>query len=373
MSPLGVAARSGGTAGSGGTAHAGGAAGSGGTAHAGGAAGSGGAAAGFPALPGGAAPAGRFELLRALGELSSTSPAASAAVSRALGLEAMSAADHTRVFVLDLPPFASIHLGAEGKLGGEGADRVAGLWRALGLTPPADPDHLAVLLGLYAELAEASRGCRTEAARRRLEHARTVLLAEHLASWLPGYLIAASGYPAVAAWAALTAAALRRELEEVGVPEQLPVALRDAPPGPARASGAGDLLDALVAPLRAGFVLTHQDLEDAGATTGLGVRRGERRYALQAMFDQDPLATCGWLADHALRWSSAHRESDGPFARWWASRARETASALADLPHLRLPELLPGGGLEEVAAEQLGGGGQPRALPPDEVPASAQR
>ena len=35
-------------------------------------------------------------------------------------------------------------------LGGEARDRIAGFWRALGLVPPPEPDHLAVMLGLYA-------------------------------------------------------------------------------------------------------------------------------------------------------------------------------------------------------------------------------
>ena len=286
--------------------------------------------------------AGRFELLRALGAISATAGAASGPVSRALGLEEMSAADHTRVFVLDLPAYASIHLGPEGKLGGDGADRIAGMWRALGLTPPADADHLAVLLALYAELGEAAFACRTDAARRRLDHTRAVLLAEHLASWLPGYLTAASAYPPAAPWAALTAAALRRERDDLRPPDRLPAALRDAPPGPASAAGPDDLLDALVTPVRSGFVLTHRDLQQAGSATGLGVRRGERRYTLRAMFDQDPGAACGWLVAHARRWATAHRAGAAPgrevVAGWWASRAAATAGALsAGRPHPAAP------------------------------------
>ena len=80
----------------------------------------------------------------------------------ALGLPAPTAAEHTGVFVLSAPPHAAIHLGGEGKLGGEGLDRVAGFWRAIGLTPPPDADQLGVLLMLYAELADAEAAARTE-------------------------------------------------------------------------------------------------------------------------------------------------------------------------------------------------------------------
>ena len=56
------------------------------------------------------------------------------------------------MFVLAAPPHAAIHLGPSGMLGGEGLDRVAGFWRAIGLHPPQDADHLGLLLMLYAEL-----------------------------------------------------------------------------------------------------------------------------------------------------------------------------------------------------------------------------
>ena len=60
--------------------------------------------------------AGRWELLRALGTLAIGPPADTAQVARALDLPAWTAVEHTELFVLSLPPYASIHLGPDGKL-----------------------------------------------------------------------------------------------------------------------------------------------------------------------------------------------------------------------------------------------------------------
>lgn len=274
---------------------------------------------------------GRWELVRALGALTHIPPASGGPVCAALGLPAWSAAAHTRVFVLDLPPYASIHLGRRGQIGGEGADRVAGMWRALGLDPPADADHLAALTALYAELGESGEACRTEAARRRLDHAREVLLAEHIVAWLPGYLRAARRYPEMAAWADLTEATLAHEVTATLRADRLAPALVDAPPPLEPGFGPDDLLDSVTVPLRSGLILTHADIERAGHELGLGVRRGERRYSLKAMLDQDAVSTVSWLAAQARLWSDAHREwayLSPSSSSWWAQRARFSAEAL---------------------------------------------
>ena len=78
-------------------------------------------------------------------------------------------------------------------LGGETADRVAGFWRALGGEPPAEPDHLAALLGLYVGLVELGVRGRRRPPRRLLQRARAALLWEHLLSWVPMFLRAVAG------------------------------------------------------------------------------------------------------------------------------------------------------------------------------------
>ena len=79
--------------------------------------------------------AGRWELFRALGAVAGH-PADARTAGAALGWAGPDNAEHTEVFVLNCPPYASVYLGAEGGLGGDAADGAAGFWRAIGLTPP---------------------------------------------------------------------------------------------------------------------------------------------------------------------------------------------------------------------------------------------
>jgi Nitrate reductase delta subunit len=289
----------------------------------------------------------RQELLRALGAVASSPPPLCHPAAAGLGLPAPTAAEHTGVFVLSAPPHAAIHLGEDGKLGGEGLDRVAGFWRVLGLTPPPDADHLGALLMLYAELGDAEAAAGGERARDWLRHAREALLWEHLWSWAPGYLTAVGrlGTPSLSPWARLTLRALGREARLAAPPAALPLALRAAPAalgtasaigGQAAASATGGrLLDTVLAPVRSGVLLTREDLREAAAAAGAGYRLGERRYTLRAMLDQDAAATIGWLSDFARQWAGWHARQQpvaGPDPRhWWADRAAGTALALSQL------------------------------------------
>ena len=150
---------------------------------------------------------------------------------------------------------------AEGGLGGEGTDRVAGFWRMIGLSAPAEPDHLAALLGLYATLGEAAQDSRRPATAAALTRARHVLLAEHLWPWLPGYLdaVADLGIPALADWAHLAGRALLAEYRPHRG-SQLPLAQRAAPPPVSAGWPLTDMLDALTAPVHCGFILTRRRL-----------------------------------------------------------------------------------------------------------------
>ena len=231
----------------------------------------------------------RWELLRALGAVALTPPPRNATVCRAVGLPVPTGAEHTSVFVLGAPPHAAIHLGAEGKLGGEGLDRVAGFWRALQLRPPEDADHIGALLMLYAELGLAETSARDEQHRQHLRRSRCALLHEHLWSWAPGYLIAVHslGVRPLGRWAELTMQALRAELADADLPDLLPLALREAAEPLSAQSSLDEALDAMVTPVRTGVVLTQRDLHEGARRAGVGFRRGERRYALRAMMQQD--------------------------------------------------------------------------------------
>ncbi len=275
-----------------------------------------------------------WELLRALGAALLTPPPANRGVTEALGLPVPSGVDHTEAFVLSAPPHAAIHLGPEGKLGGEGLDRVAGFWRALGMVAPQDADHLGVLLMLYAELGEAEAAASEERGRAQLQRARMALLHEHVWSWAPGYLAAviALDIAPVSAWAELTLQTLLVETTQIGPPDQLPLAIRAAPTGLQASDSFEELLDVMVTPVRSGLILTRRDLGQTAAALGVGYRHGERRYTLKAMLEQDKPATVRWLASHARSWSKQHRAAARGWpcdpSEWWSARAEATAAVL---------------------------------------------
>jgi TorA maturation chaperone TorD len=274
-----------------------------------------------------------MELLRALGALCEPPRAELAPVAEALGLGALpEAAEHSDLFVFQLYPYASVYLGAEGMLGGEARDRIAGFWRALGLTPPSEPDHLAVLLAFYAGLAEPGEGDLGDTRQR----ARDAFLWEHLLSWLPLYLekLRELASPFYRRWSDLLSGALRAEAERRNAPPQMPLALRAAPAMvDPREDGATAFLAALLSPLRCGFVLVRDDLIRAAAELELGRRIGERRFVLEALFGQEPQALLRWLEQHAAGRADAHGAMAAPesIRAFWSGRARATASLLAEL------------------------------------------
>jgi TorA maturation chaperone TorD len=279
----------------------------------------------------GAVTTGRWELPRALGAVADA-PAAARAAGPALGLDAVSDAEHTDVFVLNLPPYASVYLGPDGGIGGEGADRVAGFWRAIGITPPAEPDHLSALLGLYASLGEAALDARRPATAAALARSQASLFWEHLWPWLPGYTGAVTDLaaPALAGWARLARRVIAAESRVQPACPRLPLALRQAPPPPGAETGVGALTAALTTPVRSGMIVTRHRLALGAGQAGVGHRIGERRFALCAMLEQDPAATLRWLAGEAGRWQRRHAASGAgdQASQWWAARAARTRQYL---------------------------------------------
>jgi TorA maturation chaperone TorD len=270
-------------------------------------------------------------LLRALADLAARPHAGSVAIAEALELpRPPTAAEHTELFDFQLYPYASVHLGEGGMLGGDARDRVAGFLRVLEVTPPPEPDHLVVLLHAYADLTDlAASGAP------RADHARCVLLHEHLGPWVGRFLarVIELGAGPLRDWARLTIAVLKAELEQHGPPPELPAALRDAPtlPEPEEATAA-EWTEGLLAPVRSGLVLARADLSRAARELELGARIGERAYTLRAMLDQDARAVLGWLADEAYR----QAEDLAPVAAtggqvvadWWRGRLEGTAGLI---------------------------------------------
>ena len=275
------------------------------------------------------------EVFRALGALCEPPEPAHAGLAAALGLPAPpDAATFTDAFVFQLVPYAAPYLGPDGMLGGEAADRVAGFWRALQLTPPAEPDHLASLLGLYAALGDREsaeiRPDRSGAWR----EARRALLWEHLLTWVPAYTRAMATLSAGfhSAWARLLRAALLAEARVLAPPPSPPLHLRDLPELP----GTGPVpIRALLAPARSGLFITRSDLMSAAAATGMGARAGGREFTLRMLLDSDPPAISGWLAGHATGWADRHR-ADIPslprIAEHLLSRAQASVRVLQQLP-----------------------------------------
>lgn len=276
-----------------------------------------------------------IELFRALAVLAEPPGSEHTRLAEVVGLDgAPDPADHTEVFTFQLYPYASVYVGAEGMLGGDALDRVAGFWRALRLVPPAEPDHLAALLGLYAELAEREDAEPDPARRLMWRQGRKALIWEHLASWLFPYLdkLQEIAPPFYRGWGALLAVALSGEIETVGPPDGLPLHLRRAPllPDPRR-DGGEIFVQALLSSVRSGIILTRADLARAARALGLGLRMGERRFILTSLFAQDPDGMLEWLAAEARTRAAAHRAHaavTGAVAGFWAGRSESTAALL---------------------------------------------
>lgn len=329
---------------------------------------------------------GIVELWRALGALSETPRPELQAIADLLDLGPLpSRAAHGELFLFQLYPYASVYLGAEGMMGGEAEDRIAGFWRALGQVPPPRPDHLPLMLALHARLGEleteaAAAGAAGAAdaadtadtagsgAAQRWRHARAAFLWEHLLSWLPVFLgklldLAGAADPFYLRWAGLLRDALREEAASLRSPARLPLHLRAAPEGLAdpragdrgsrqtgtssgdagRADeGAGSssrrgsdaFLRSLQSPVRSGMVLVRADLARAARDLGLGLRPGERRVVLASMLGEDAGAVLGWLAGEAATWAARHRPElhvAPSLARFWRDRAEAAANLLREL------------------------------------------
>lgn len=281
---------------------------------------------------------GRAELVRALAACLEAPSPALAPVVEALGLPRLpTTAEHTDVFVFQLHPYASVHLGPEGQLGGVARDRVAGFLRALGVVPPAEPDHLVVLLGAYAQLIDLDGG---EGSRAR--HARTVLLHEHLWPWVPRFLrrVDELGAPPYRHWAGLLGDLLAGELDALDAPAILPAHLREAPALPDPRDGdVPAFVGGLLAPVRSGLVLARADLVRVARQLALGIRIGERAYLLRALLSQDVGGTLRALAVEARR-QRDHVRSGDLVATFWRGRLAGTAALLDELAAAddRLPD-----------------------------------
>lgn len=276
-----------------------------------------------------------MEIFRSLGALVEPPEPGHQALADALGLGPLpTPAAHAETFLFRLYPYASVYLGPEGQMGGDARDRVAGFWRVLGQTPPAEPDHLTVLLAAYAELCERSAD---EADPGPWTRARRVFLWEHLVSWLPLFLDKlvrdGRGEPFYVRWAELLRDALAEELDAAGLrPDPIfeaPPACLAVDPGlpDPRLDGADALLGGLTAPARCGFILTSDDLRHMAFALGLAPRAGERRFVLKGLFGHDAAGVLSRLRELAAE--TRLSQTWGPVAEIWHHR-RDTSSSLLE-------------------------------------------
>jgi hypothetical protein len=274
------------------------------------------------------------ELFRALGALCEAPDPAHRAVAGSLDLTGWPGPQgESDLFTVQLLPYASIYLGHEGMLGGEAAGRIAGFWHAVGYDVPAEPDHLAALLGLYAALMEAEAAPSDPARRLLRRQARAALLWEHLLTWVPAYAAAVAGAGADhhADWAALLTEALLAEGAALDPPAAAPAHLADVPALPEPDDGVDALVRALLTPIRSGIVLTRSDLIRFARGLGLGVRIGERAFVLHRLLEADAVGMFDALEDHALVWAARHDQlgsTVGTAAEHWKDRAEATAEAV---------------------------------------------
>jgi TorA maturation chaperone TorD len=280
------------------------------------------------------------EIFRALATLAEPPTDRTAALVDLLDLGAPpTPSDYTDLFALQQPPYASAYLSDDGAIGGEASDRVAGFWRALGLTAPREADHLATMLGGYAELCERATFERDSLRRDALGRAGDAFLWEHLLSWIPAYTQAVERHaaPSYVAWARLLLDALLEQARGSSAAPMLSQHLRDIPrlPDP-REIDPLKFLRGLLIPARSGMIVTRADLARAARTLGVGVRAGDRHLALRGLFAHDAPAVLVWLANEARTWNALHTRLvpiTGPLAEFWAGRARDTLVLVDSLRH----------------------------------------
>lgn len=267
----------------------------------------------------------RAELVRALGAVIEPPSEENAHIFEVLGLGGSpEPADHTDLFVMQLPPYASIYLGTEGMIGGDARDRAAGFWRAVGRVAPPEPDHLGHLMGLWAALMHEEASSEDAHRRSLVHHARATLAAEHLGTWLGPYLLKVGETATVPfrRWAELLSSVLAEERRPADDP------VIDPGPLPAEESAAAAFL---LTPALSGLIITRNDLKRCAADTGLGLRIGERAFSLGALLTQDRTGVCAWLAEYAHGWSVRLRTAEpGRISSTWPARADATASRLLE-------------------------------------------
>lgn len=275
-----------------------------------------------------------MELIRALGELAEVPGSEQVRNARLLELAGEpNRAEYTDLFVVQLYPYASVYLSADGQVGGQVQEHISGFWRVLRQPIPRDPDHIATLLSTYAQVVDRSKNAPEAYVQELTKQMRHAFLWEHLVSWMLPFVarVIELGSPVYRSWGMLLLDALEAEATHVGAPTALPLHLRGAPPLP-RDSGLDALIEGIFSPVRSGVILTRADLARCARDLGLKTRVADRRHTLKTLLSQDVTRVAGWLANESRRQADLMTGKAPAFrliADHWEQRALGTADLLA--------------------------------------------
>ncbi|MCK6480105.1 MAG: molecular chaperone TorD family protein [Planctomycetes bacterium] len=254
---------------------------------------------------------------------------------------AAAAADHERVFGLEVFPVEGFFLDAEGRAGGAGAAPLEDLLRRTGAAPaaPGDgPEPLATALAALAHLSGAEAdalldGLPAEAGRVRA--LARELLDDHLLRWLPVLALTARrcGAPFPAALAAQVEELALLHRETLGPPAAAapPLPGGDLDPSDPE-TGLREIALHLCRPALAGIALARSDLarisRDAGVPRGFGDRATETENLLLSAASLERLGEALGALEALLRGAAADLDARAaaepalaPFLRPWRERA----------------------------------------------------
>ena len=264
------------------------------------------------------------------------------------------AVEYERLLLRDVPPYESVFLAEDGRLGGETARAVAELYTRHGFDEEgrwrvAGADHLGLELRFYAQLcAEESAGWDDDRPDRAVAavEAERAFLADHLGRWGPvaaDVLVAGAGAGPYHALAEALGDFLAEEAERLRpAPDhpELPALEPRVPPirlGPAR------LARWLLAPGASGVWLDAATLAHASLRLGIPWRasdpRSQFRKVIEDATDAGDLADLlAGLRPTVERWRDRHlaRESSAPGAariwRAWRLQAEQTLALIDRMP-----------------------------------------
>ena len=277
---------------------------------------------------------GYAEIALALAEVAQAS-SVRREISEALGIEAASLSDLYELFVKELPPFASIYLSADGNIGGEIQSVIAGFYPVLGVPTPSDPDHLSSLLALLAGVLSkeaeltgdggAKGGLWLSSVRR----AKSVLIAEHLLSWLPAYLLRAKD---VAPTELLGWVSCALDLVSAACEYEQAEALAEKSETSVAIASVAELVNWITTPSCSGLILCPSDISSMADSLGLALRVGRKRFVLEELASQaDPSQLLSLFVVAARRQEELFELYSGEFNSLtsWAARAKRSREMLS--------------------------------------------